>query len=926
MGFECKTSDKLSRRAFPRGYTESLEERVRSLEQEVRELKDLLDEKDEKIDMLSRLHSQSPQQLHLPSPRRSSTASVENTAMAKPDSPSPDDLFQVQQSPYLLDDQKSDSYFAGTSSGRTFIESFKSRVQETGRSTQDIDVTRLLASSTPKDRDATTPATAVTFKAPARMVSDQMINIFFQEWAPLFPILHRPTFLTLYQRYVADPDEMTDKAEIAQLNLVFGIAALSTGARSSSDLDSFEAQWKAALDATIQDNTMATLQALVLAQLFCVQQGDFTRLLTYKGLSTTLCTRLGLHQSQKRFALDTLTCETRKRVFWTLYSVDSFTAVLLGLPKQLKDEDVHCEMPVDADDEYVTEQGFQPTLPGASTKVSSALALFGAARILSKVLEEVFPAKTSYQLSLKKLAELSDELENWSTSLPAHLRLQFAQDKPSTGTINSRSPLLSLTYHYIRSLIQRPVICAALGTRSQSSMITMASSCKHMVQIVQLLDERGLSFSFCLNRDELLVISGFGLLFQGLGLEASSKILRDNSKMLAAVISALKKTSAPCATEFERLAHSFVPRLPAAESTAPRTKYPPLSRHNSDGQLSSDSANSTRKQLKAIASRFTLHGSGRLPKPDAGDGRYTHSHTAVQPVASTELTAIRRATVHQIDLHPYSQQTQSTPALQPQSCYSPPSVSRSEPARSPVNMYPRLQVTADSHRTTTPSSTLPPLKPKSKTVPKKLPNLDYLSFGNDSEPSSSPPSARNTQPIKSEPAPTDWEKLLGSLDNGETNIYDACYGGPPIDALIDTASPINLATVGGGGGNDTPIAWTQDLWALCQTETNPTGSSSSSSGTSHKSSGGSSNNNPGWTPSLNPAPSVLSFSSADDVLSGSEDLGNIEDWGANNRDTTTTTTTNTQTTQTPLEKFRGFVVPADGDGLSGFGGGEWITL
>src|SRR6201992_31430 len=54
VGFECKTSDKLSRRAFPRGYTESLEERVRTLEGEVRELKGLLDEKDEKIDMLTR--------------------------------------------------------------------------------------------------------------------------------------------------------------------------------------------------------------------------------------------------------------------------------------------------------------------------------------------------------------------------------------------------------------------------------------------------------------------------------------------------------------------------------------------------------------------------------------------------------------------------------------------------------------------------------------------------------------------------------------------------------------------------------------------------------------------------------------------------------------------------------------------------------
>lgn len=64
VGFECKTSDKLSRRAFPRGYTESLEERVRALEAEVRDLKSLLDEKDEKIDVLSRIYSFSPPSQH----------------------------------------------------------------------------------------------------------------------------------------------------------------------------------------------------------------------------------------------------------------------------------------------------------------------------------------------------------------------------------------------------------------------------------------------------------------------------------------------------------------------------------------------------------------------------------------------------------------------------------------------------------------------------------------------------------------------------------------------------------------------------------------------------------------------------------------------------------------------------------------------
>jgi hypothetical protein len=129
VGFECRTSDKLSRRAFPRGYTESLEERVRALEAEIRDLKDLLDEKDEKIDMLSKIHGHHPQhqsrqhqeQLNR-RPSASSAGSPSSTASRR-QSPEvvKEDIFRVQASPLLLGVENSDSYFMGSSSGRTFI-------------------------------------------------------------------------------------------------------------------------------------------------------------------------------------------------------------------------------------------------------------------------------------------------------------------------------------------------------------------------------------------------------------------------------------------------------------------------------------------------------------------------------------------------------------------------------------------------------------------------------------------------------------------------------------------------------------------------------------------------------------------------------------------------------------------------------------
>ena len=118
VGFECKTSDKLSRRAFPRGYTESLEERVRLLESEVRELKELLDEKDEKIDMLSRIHSNSP--VAYPAGRRPSIPSP-GSSESRDESQEKDETFKVQQPPLLLDDENSDMYFVGSSSGRTLV-------------------------------------------------------------------------------------------------------------------------------------------------------------------------------------------------------------------------------------------------------------------------------------------------------------------------------------------------------------------------------------------------------------------------------------------------------------------------------------------------------------------------------------------------------------------------------------------------------------------------------------------------------------------------------------------------------------------------------------------------------------------------------------------------------------------------------------
>lgn len=58
VGFECRISDKLLRKAYPKGYTESLEERVRELEAENKRLLALCDIKEQQISLVSQSRPQ----------------------------------------------------------------------------------------------------------------------------------------------------------------------------------------------------------------------------------------------------------------------------------------------------------------------------------------------------------------------------------------------------------------------------------------------------------------------------------------------------------------------------------------------------------------------------------------------------------------------------------------------------------------------------------------------------------------------------------------------------------------------------------------------------------------------------------------------------------------------------------------------------
>ncbi|OBT59366.1 hypothetical protein VE04_00474 [Pseudogymnoascus sp. 24MN13] len=777
VGFECKTSDKLSRRAFPRGYTESLEERVRVLEGETRELKDLLDEKDEKIDMLSRMHNN---RRISNSPLSSSPVVVEKPA----DSPqNKDDTFRVQAVPLQLDSDVSDSTFMGPSTGRTFVDAFKRKLRDSGKSCSGYNLGTFLA---PREEFVPRRSSPDGPNIPPRMFSDRCINIFWQEHAPLFPVLHKPTFLRLYEEYIADPEQMVDDQKLAELHLVFSIAGFSSDLPDKDHIARCEEQWRRSLNALLMDSTLGTLQCLVLACLYCSQTGQYKSLQTYKAIAVALAQRLGLHQSQKRFSYGALTIETRKKVFWSLYTVDCFSAASMGLPQLLQDSDIETEYPLPIDDEYVEERGYLPTLPGESSKISSALALFCASRILSKVLQSLYPANTSKDLSLNTMTALENELTEWSEQLPPNLKLTFVQDKPSTDVTGNRSALLSLAYYHIRGLIHRPAVGSTLGDKASPSLISVADSSKHAIQIIQLLEERSMSFSFCVNKNEMLTLCGLSLLYQGLDLKREGKLLKDGQRLIGAVENYLDAFKAPGAADFRKLVSSLAPTETSKTFDYGGQNHPTAQTHSQAG----------RQVHLPVTSRYT-------------------NPSSIDTELLQQQERMRRATLNSIPMLGLGNQSGSRHKK-------PDATSRSKSYHSSA---PR-----QSQPPPTPSLISTSTKPRSSSNSEAGPNLNYLALN--LAPSSdglrrsrSVVQQRNNeiQPQQYKTpnlAPSEWEALLGSLDSGSSNIFDAVYGGSvpgmPV-AVSGAANPGgqhtgSLSSSGYGDWDLSPDTW--DMTAL----------------------------------------------------------------------------------------------------------------
>ena len=275
-----------------------------------------------------------------------------------------------------------------------------------------------------------------------------------------------------------------------------------------------------------------------------------------------------------------------------------------------------------------------------------------------------------------------------------------------------------------------------------------------------------MNFTFCLNKNELLLFSGFGLLYQGLDLKQEGKLIRDNQRLVCCVVEILERNLAPGAAPFKKLACSIIAVERFAKETSPAgTDH--LGTTTNQGRDSEGitpapkaTSRSTKKQLQVLASRFSLGA-------NSGSGKTS------QALSSRRSTAPAASAASATNLGVYSQRGSQASLCSVQS----------EPVIKRANSDPR---------------TMEPAFVQSI----EQPNLDYLPF---SPEEGMRPSSTNAEGKPLSPA-SDWEHLLGFIENGNGFNCDgngSNYPSPDLLSPYMNTSPPNTT-------ND----WSPDAWGL----------------------------------------------------------------------------------------------------------------
>lgn len=178
----------------------------------------------------------------------------------------------------------------------------------------------------------------------------------------------------------------------------------------------------------------------------------------YIGLAIRMAISLGLHQEVDDPMVDTVEREHRRRVWWSVYSMDRIISVKSGNPISIHDEDIDVRWP--------------NPMPGIDANLSPPRVLAHytqLSRILGKIGEGIYRKKNKSGTNLlASVQSIMNDLSDWLGKVPAELRINFsALDRP----LSREGVSTFLHYYQCINMTTRPMLLHVCQRRLQALAI-----------------------------------------------------------------------------------------------------------------------------------------------------------------------------------------------------------------------------------------------------------------------------------------------------------------------------------------------------------------------------------------------------------------------------------------------------------------------
>ena len=179
-------------------------------------------------------------------------------------------------------------------------------------------------------------------------------NSYFDNWHPAYPFLHAPSVLEYFDHIVhhgllelGPTDSSTHQRTILRSIISISLAdrrqrgAVMRSVPTQLVFSSFNDAIQSVQCSLTDEASILSLQTVVSVQLFLLSMLRYNAASRLNGLVVRMAFQLGLHHCPMQFsAIPRKEVELRQRLFWSIYCIDRYICIRLGIPLAIRDMDV----------------------------------------------------------------------------------------------------------------------------------------------------------------------------------------------------------------------------------------------------------------------------------------------------------------------------------------------------------------------------------------------------------------------------------------------------------------------------------------------------------------------------------------------------------------------------------------------------------